>query len=156
MTTRIIEIIVLLIIIISAADGWRRGLLLKLYGLVKFIAMIALTFVLTPLLYAVMPLEPGVREGASLLLALILSVVLLTVIAKVLHIVDHIPVLKTINRLGGALVGLIFGVLAVWVALVLISSFTEIQWCKNVTGYVKDSPVLLWLLHFNPLTLLKS
>ena len=48
--TIIIEVIVLLIIIISAADGWRRGLLLKLYGLIRFIAAIVLTIVLTPIL----------------------------------------------------------------------------------------------------------
>ena len=74
---------------------------------------------------------------------------------KVLHIVDRIPVLKTINRLAGALVGMIFGVLAVWVALVLISSFTEVEWCRNITNYVKESPALTWLLHFNPMKYLK-
>ena len=45
--TIIIEVIVLLIIIISAADGWRRGLLLKLYGLIRFVAAIVLTIVLS-------------------------------------------------------------------------------------------------------------
>lgn len=149
----IIEIIVLMIIIICTVDGWKRGLLLKLYGLIRLIAMIALTVILTPLIYAVLPLEPGVKEGVAVLSALILAVVLLSVVAKILHIVDHIPVLKTINRLGGAVVGLIFGVLSVWVALLIISSFTDIEWCKNVTTYVKESPALVWLLHFNPMKL---
>ena len=155
MTTIIIEIIVLLIIVISAADGWRRGFLLKLYGLVRFIAMIVLTIILTPIFYSVLPLEPGVKEGAALLIALVLSIILLSVVAKILHIVDRIPVLKTINRLAGAVVGMIFGVIAVWVARVLISSFTEVEWCKNVTHYVKESPALTWLLHFNPMSYLK-
>ena len=100
-------------------------------------------------------MQPGVKEGVALLVALILALVLLSVIAKVLHIVDRIPVLKTINRVAGALVGMIFGVIAVWVALVLISSFTEVEWCKNVTHYVKESPALTWLLHFNPMSYLK-
>ena len=150
----IIEIIVLLIIIICTVDGWKRGLLLKLYGLVRLIAMIALTVILTPLIYAILPLKPGLKEGVAVLAALILAVVLLSVVAKILHIVDHIPVLKTINRLGGAVVGLIFGVLSVWVALLVISSFTDIEWCKNVTTYVKESPALNQLLHINPMKLL--
>ncbi len=150
----IIEIIVLLIIIICTVDGWKRGLLLKLYGLVRLIAMIALTVILTPLIYAILPLKPGLKEGVAVLAALILAVVLLSVVAKILHIVDHIPVLKTINRLGGAVVGLIFGVLSVWVALLVIGSFTDIEWCKNVTTYVKESPALNQLLHFNPMKLL--
>ena len=150
----IIEIIVLLIIIICTVDGWKRGLLLKLFGLIRLVAMIALTVVLTPLIYTVLPLEPGVKEGVAVLSALILAVVLLTVISKILHIVDHIPVLRTINRLGGALVGLIFGVLSVWVALLIISSFTDVEWCKNVTTYVRERPALTWLLHFNPVKML--
>ena len=150
----IIEIIVLLIIIICTVDGWKRGLLLKLFGLIRLVAMIALTVVLTPLIYTVLPLEPGVKEGVAVLSALILAVVLLTVISKILHIVDHIPVLRTIDRLGGALVGLIFGVLSVWVALLIISSFTDVEWCKNVTTYVRESPALTWLLHFNPVKML--
>ena len=151
----IIEIIVLLIIIICTVDGWKRGLLLKLFGLIRLVAMIALTVVLTPLIYTVLPLEPGVKEGVAVLSALILAVVLLTVISKILHIVDHIPVLRTINRLGGALVGLIFGVLSVWVALLIISSFTDVEWCKNITHYVKESPALSYILHFNPMKYLK-
>jgi uncharacterized membrane protein required for colicin V production len=150
----IIEIIVLLIIIICTVDGWKRGLLLKLFGLIRLVAMIALTVLLTPLIYAVLPLEPGVKEGVAVLSALVLAVVLLTVISKILHIVDHIPVLRTINRLGGALVGLIFGVLSVWVALLIISSFTDVEWCKNVTTCVRESPALTWLLHFNPVKML--
>ena len=151
----IVEALVALVIIICAADGWRRGLLLKAFGLVRFIVMIVLTVVLTPVTYQILKLRPGIREGMAVLLSLVLAAVLLFVLSKVLRIVDHIPVLKTINHLGGAVLGLIFGVLAVWVVLVLLAAFTDIEWCKNVTGYVNDSPVLSKLVRFNPVSLLK-
>ena len=151
----IVEGIAVLIILICIVDGWRRGLLLKLYGLARFAAMLILTIVLTPLLYQILPLEPGLREGAAALGALILSIVLLLIAAQVLHIVDKIPILNTVNRLGGAAVGLVIGVLAVWVALIVITSFRDIAWCKTVTGYIKQSTVLSWFVHFNPLDLLK-
>ena len=151
----IVEALAALIIIICAADGWRRGLLLKAFGLVRFVLMIVLTIVLTPVVYQILKLRPGVREGAAVLLSLVLAALLLFVLSKVLKIVDHIPVLKTINHLGGAVVGLVFGVLAVWVVLVLLAAFTDIQWCKNVTSYVNQSPILSELVSFNPVSLLK-
>ena len=151
----IVEALAALIIIICAADGWRRGLLLKAFGLVRFILMIVLTIVLTPVVYQILKLRPGVREGAAVLLSLVLAAVLLFVSSKVLKIVDHIPVLKTINHLGGAVIGLVFGVLAVWVVLVLLAAFTDVQWCKNVTAYVNESPILSELVSFNPVSLLK-
>ena len=155
MLVYVIEAVAALVIILCAVDGWNRGLLLKLFGFLRFLLMIALTVVLTPVIYRFVQLEPGIREGASVLIALVLSVVLLAVLSKVLKIVDKIPVLKQINRVGGALVGLVFGVVAVWVILLLLSSFTEIEWCRNVIGYVRQSPLLMWLLHFNPISILK-
>ena len=154
MMTHIIEGIAALVIIVCAVDGWRKGLILKLFGLLRFLLMIALTIVLTPLLYKVLPLEPGMKEGAAVLLALIVSVVALTVISRVLHIVDRIPVVRTINRFGGLLVGLLFGFLAVWVTLVVFNAFRDIDFCRTVIYYVKQSPALFWLLHFDPITFL--
>ena len=152
MYTHIIEGIAALLIILSAADGWRKGLILKLFGFVRFLLMIALTILLTPLLYKILPLEPGMKEGAAVLLALIVSVVGLTVISRVLHIVDHIPVVRTINRFGGLLVGLLFGFLAVWVTLIVFNAFRDVDFCRTVIYYVKQSSALFWLLHFNPIT----
>ena len=151
----VVEAIAALIVIICAADGWRRGLLLKAFGLVRFIVMIVFTIVLTPIIYHLLRLEPGLKEGVAVLSALVLSVVLVFVISKVLKVVDHIPVLKTVNHFGGAVLGLILGVIAVWVVLLILSAFTEIEWCKNVTEYVNSSPVLSKVVKFNPLDLLK-
>ena len=152
--THIIEGIAALVIIVCAVDGWRKGLILKLFGLLRFLLMIALTIVLTPLLYKVLPLEPGMKEGAAVLLALIVSVVALTVISRVLHIVDRIPVVRTINRFGGLLVGLLFGFLTVWVTLIVFNAFRDVDFCRTVIYYVKQSPALFWLLHFDPITFL--
>ena len=155
-STLIIEIIALILIVISMADGYRKGLLMKLFGLGRFVVMIVITIVLTPIIYMIMPLEPGVKEGASILLALILAAIVLFVVASVLKVVDRIPVIHTLNRLGGALVGLVFGVLAIWVILIVLGSFSDVEWCKNVTTYVKDSPILSFMLKFNPVDLLKN
>ena len=40
MYTHIIEGIVALIIILCAVDGWRKGLILKLFGFLRFLLMI--------------------------------------------------------------------------------------------------------------------
>ena len=151
----IVEGIAAMIVILCIVDGWRRGLLLKLYGLARFVVIIVLTILLTPLVYQVLPFEMSLRIGLSVLLALILSSLLLILAGRLLHIVDKIPVLNTINRLGGALIGLLFGVLVVWITMILILSFHEIEWCGTASYYIRQSPILSWLVHFNPLDLIK-
>ena len=151
MAAHIAEIIVVLVIIICVVDGYRRGLLLKLYGLVRFILMVAVTIALTPLVYRMLKFDPGIREAAAVLIALVISVVIMYVLLRLLKIASKIPVIKTINHLGGAVVGLIFGVIAVWAVLVLLASLSDIEWCRNVTRYVRSSPILTYLLHFNPI-----
>lgn len=151
----VVEGVAALIVIVSMIDGWRRGLLLKLYGLVKLIAVIILTVVLTPLIYKVMPLESGFREGVSALLALFVAVIVMILVSRALKLIDNIPVLNTVNRLCGVVIGLVFGILIVWILFVLISTLTEIDWCRKITEYVYQSPILKLIVRWNPADLLK-
>ncbi|MCR4606025.1 MAG: CvpA family protein [Eubacterium sp.] len=155
MSPIIIEIIALVILILSVVDGWHRGFLRKLYGLVKFIVLIILTIVLAIGFWYVLPLDPGTREGVAFLLALIVSAVALGLIEHILKIVDKIPVLKTINRIGGALVGLVLGVITVWVAILVIGYLSEVAWCRSVSEAVSQSFVLSKLQMFTPFDLFK-
>ena len=68
-----------------------------------------------------------------------------------LKVIDHIPVVKEVNKAGGALLGLVFGMLLVWVALFVIGTFQEAEWCREAAGYVRQSDILMALQKCNPL-----
>ncbi len=151
MEIRIAEIAALAVVVLSAAAGACRGLVMTVYSLVRFILLLILAVLLVPILRPVIPAEVLVPEGAAFVLAFILAFVLLGIVAHLLKIVDHIPVLRTVNKLGGFLVGAVFGVIAVWLALFVIGCFQDAPWCRTLAEYVHESPVLMEIQRVNPL-----
>ncbi len=149
-STWVVELIALGMLLFSVIDGWFRGLLMKVYGLVRFILLIIMTIILTVGLWYVIPLEGGARAGAAFLAALIISSIILAVIARILKIVDKIPVVSTFNRIGGVIVGLILGLLVLWVTILVIAQFKNVQWCREVTEAVSGSAFLSKLQALTP------
>ncbi|MCH5252922.1 MAG: CvpA family protein [Lachnospiraceae bacterium] len=154
MEARIAECVALGLVLLSVFDGATKGLVLKVYSMVRFVLMIVVTMVLVPLLMPLIPSDVVAKEGIAFLAALVIAGVGLSVVANLLKIIDYIPVVNKINKFGGALLGLVCGLLLVWVVLLAVGAFQEMQWCRNVAEYVKQSPVLMFIQTYNPLPII--
>lgn len=113
----IVRLAGLFIILAATAYGAHQGLLLKLYSLVRIILFVAGTILLGPAVRELFPRSMEIREAAAYIVTMIGLLIALGVIGNALHIVDHIPVIGKLNKLGGALLGLVSGVLAVGIGL---------------------------------------
>lgn len=113
----IVRLAVLLIILAGIAHGAHQGLLLKLYSLVRIILFLVGTILLGPVVLQVFPRSMEMREAIAYIVTMIGLSVALGVVGNVLHIVDHIPVIGKLNKLGGALLGAVFGVFAAGIGL---------------------------------------
>ncbi len=152
MEGRIAEFIALSVIVLSTCQGASRGLVLKIYSLVRIILLLAATILLVPLLLPLFPSDLQAREGIALLAALVITGITLHILERVLKIIDHIPVVNTVNKLGGALLGLAIGLLLVWTALLIIGALQELAWCRQASSYIGQSPVLMQFQALNPLS----
>lgn len=155
MEARIAEAAALIIVLLSMLEGAHKGFLLKLYSMVRLILLLVLTVLLVPILspviLALLPGDFAGREGVVFLTAIVISAVAVGIIGSVLGIVDHIPVINTLNKLGGALTGLVCGVIFVWVLLLAISTFREVSWCHEIYRCIRKSELLMAVQHFNPI-----
>lgn len=151
MEARIAELVALGIILLSAFEGASRGLVLKVYSMARFVLVLVVTVILVPLILPMIPSTVAVKEGAAFVAAFAISGIALSVAASILKILDKIPVVSTVNKLGGALVGGAMGVIFVWVVLLIIGAFQEETWCQTVAGYVRQSPILMAVQSYNPL-----
>lgn len=151
MEARIAELVALGIVALCAVQGGYQGLVMKVYSLVRLVLLLVVTIVLVPLILPLIPVSVTGREGIALVVALIVVAVALGVLADLLKIIDHIPVVSTVNKLGGALLGVVLGMLIVWVVLLLIGAFQDVEWCRQVSGYIRQSPILMEIQRFNPL-----
>lgn len=123
------DVIVLVILVLLGVRGLRRGLTAMLIGLVAFAAAVVLAFRFDTVLGSWLrrPL-PGLTATEARIVAFLVILVVVGLAARLAGgllsgLIKRIPLVGTANRLGGLLVGLVLGCLAIWLvtgALLLV------------------------------------
>ena len=145
------ELAAMLLILACIAHGAYQGLLLKIYSLVKIVLLIVGTAVVAPLLLTFFPKTVDGREVFAFIVALILVSIVLGIVANALRIVDHIPVVNKLNKLGGAVAGAFVGILLIWLLLLVLELCGDASWCQEVNQAVSKSEMLAQMQRMNPL-----
>ncbi len=73
-------------------------------------------------------------------------------IMKCLDIMAKLPILSGINRLAGAVLGGVQGILFVWLLFALITAFSQSDWAGSLIMQIEDSRWLPFLYHYNPIS----
>ena len=66
-----------------------------------------------------------------------------------LDLITKLPVLKSINRLGGLIIGLMEGVLVVWLLFLLIVLCQNSELGKEMMTSIQQQPILKFLYDYN-------
>lgn len=75
--------------------------------------------------------------------------VLLRVLAGVTGIITRLPVIKQANRLGGLLLGLAEGLLAVWIMFIVVTAFGSVEWASDALSEIGGNSFLSFLYDSN-------
>lgn len=151
MTTRLLEIIAAVIWLLCVFDGLHRGLVMQVFNFVRIVLVLVVTVVLTPLILPMIGQENVARNGIAYVGALVVALLTVNFVARILKIVDRIPIVKTVNHLGGGILGGCIGIALIWVALAVISSFQEAEWCREIAACAKGSDILRTIQRFDPM-----
>ena len=151
MSTRLVELIAAGIFLVCILDGVHKGLLLKVFSLLRMVVVLALTMILVPVLKPLFAANSEVQSGAAYVIALLVAVIAVGIVVRVLKLVDHIPVLKTVNRLG-AIFGACIGIVLIWVLLAVIGAFQDVTWCREISECAKQSEILRTIQKFDPMS----
>ncbi|MCL2405649.1 MAG: CvpA family protein [Defluviitaleaceae bacterium] len=87
-----------------------------------------------------------VINAISLLLVFVAVLLLLKLIGSALHIVDNLPVISSVNRLGGFVIGAVLGAGVVWLGLVVVTIFFSTISNEIAYELIQGSSVTGWLL----------
>ena len=82
----------------------------------------------------------------SMLLVFVLVLVILRVISKALGIVDKLPLIRSVNRAGGLVAGVLIGAILAWLGLTLVTVFFTASQDTALYGLIQGSAILRWLL----------
>lgn len=147
----VVELAAVVLVLACIVQGACQGLLLKLYSLVRAVLFLAGFGIVTYALLIVLPAGLTGRQAVAVILGMILVGAVLGIVAHLLKIVDHIPVINTFNKLGGAVFGAVLGILLLWVLMFLFVLGKDIAWCREVDEAVRQSRLLFELYRINPL-----
>lgn len=91
----------------------------------------------------------AIFSAAVYISVFILISIALLVVGALLNIVSKLPVLKQINRIGGGIVGFVIGVLAVWIAFIIITVLGNTPFAATVFEQIDSNPFLTFMYNRN-------
>lgn len=85
----------------------------------------------------------------SYIITFIAALILIKVIAGALGLLTHLPVIHSMNRILGAVMGLIQSLLLIWLFLLAVTLFGNTEWGDYIMKMINDSSVLIALYDAN-------
>lgn len=92
-----------------------------------------------------------VMSAASFVISFALITLALYLLATILNAIMKLPVLHSLNRMGGLVAGLAEGLLAVWVFFLVITLLCSTEFGKECMYRIGNGKVLSFLYNANPL-----
>jgi len=140
-----VGLIMILVIVISAARGWSKGLAAVLWSFI----VIVISFVGTKLILIYM-LASHKYSAIAFLVAIIVFYLVLSAIGTSLKLIDKIPILRSVNKGAGLVVGLLLGYTLVQVALYFAGLMENMGlYTEFFTQHVDADPLVNMLRTFD-------
>lgn len=95
--------------------------------------------------YIAKSLTAMVMRGISYVLTLLVLLLLLHILIMVLDVANYIPIVKSINKAGGAIFGAGQGILIAWIFMGIVTLLSTFSWAYQVIQMIDESPLLAWL-----------
>lgn len=154
MNTRLLEMIAGLVLVLCIVEGAHKGFVMKLFSFLRLILILIITIFLVPVMQSLVAKDNVTQAGIAYVAAFLVAALVVHLVAKVLKIIDKIPVVKTVNHLGGAALGALVGIIVLWIALAVVGGFQENDWCRQISMAAKNSELLYQLQRFDPMSYL--
>lgn len=94
--------------------------------------------------YIAKSLTAMVMRGISYVLTLLVLLLLLHILIMVLDVANYIPIVKSINKAGGAIFGAGQGILIVWIFMGIVTLLSTFSWAYQIMQMIDESPLLTW------------
>lgn len=87
--------------------------------------------------------------AVAVIFTVIFSIIILLILATILHKIVELPGIRSIDRIMGFVLGLLEGLLGVWILLALLHLFEFSAMSEYILRYVNASPLLSMLDKYN-------
>lgn len=95
--------------------------------------------------YIASSLTAMVMRGISYFLTFLAVVLIIYIIIAALDVANYIPIVKSINKIGGAIFGAGQALLIIWIFMGIITMLSIFDWALQLMEMIDESQVLTWL-----------
>lgn len=89
-----------------------------------------------------------INAGTFIVVFLVINLALI-ILAHVLDIISKLPVLNALNKTGGAIIGLVEGLLLVWILCIMLTIFSSTDFAKEAFAQINENQLLSYLYSNN-------
>lgn len=82
---------------------------------------------------------------------IIVIYIIVRIVIVICDFISKLPVLNSINKTGGLVVGIAQGLLVVWIACLVVTAFSDKSWAQEVFRQINGNPLLTFIYDNNPI-----
>jgi len=144
------DVLVLAIFLFSIFACFQRGFVKSLFGMFRvFIALfiaINLALPVAGIISGFIDMGPIIIIIIAVVLVFAVAVFALNALMGVLHFIASLPIISIVNKLGGALIGLLQGYAIVFIMIAIITLWPPNEFMDNLYQMLENSRVASFFL----------
>lgn len=99
--------------------------------------------------YLVSTVSDLILKAITFFVLIIIIYIIVRIVIFMLDFISKLPVINSINKSGGLVVGLLQGLLFVWIACLIVTAFGDKAWAQEVFAQINANPLLTFIYNNN-------
>lgn len=146
----IVLIIVLVIIVCMAINGYKKGMIDELISFVALLAGIALLGIVASVIGNYITKQTSkMILGIVLFIAVVILMQVAQLISKGLRLIFHLPIISGVNKVAGLALGAIESIIILWIVFIILQIYTFGNVGVKIMEGVQQSAFLTYLYQNN-------
>lgn len=83
------------------------------------------------------------------ILLFVIMKIVLAIVIRAMDLLNKLPIIGDINQFAGMIAGAVYGIVIVWLALVVVNMFANMEWAQTVLNGVNGNPVAEFIYNSN-------
>lgn len=92
--------------------------------------------------YIAESLADMIISAITFVLLFVVLTLLIRILVHILDIVAKLPVIKTFNSIGGAIIGLFESIIIIWILCIVVTAFSATDWGQSICKAIADNGLL--------------
>ncbi len=99
--------------------------------------------------YVAESISDTILNAITFLVLIIIVGIIVRILISVLDIFSKLPIINGINKSVGAIIGLVYGLVIVWIACLILTACSDKSWAQSAFAQINDNSFLSFIYNNN-------